>query len=69
MRGTIAKNGPNLESYIESDCPQFWDDLADIKHPRYGEDLSGVKASGSTEEGEIAGAGYEENPSRVRTNE
>ena len=50
MRGKIAKLGPrcffcNLEGHFESDCPQFWDDVADIKHPRHEEDLSVVKAS------------------------
>ena len=50
MRGVIAKFGPrcffcNLERHIKSDCPQFWDAVADIKHPRHEEALSGVKAS------------------------
>ena len=35
MRGVIAKFGPrcfffNLEGQIKSDCPQFWDAVADI---------------------------------------
>ena len=50
MRGVIAKFSPrcffcNLEGHFESDCPQFWDAVADIKHPRHEEALSGVKAS------------------------
>ena len=35
----------NLEGHFKSDCPQFWDAVADIKHPRHEEALSGVKAS------------------------
>ena len=50
MRGVIAKFGPrcffcNLEDQYKSDCPQFWDAVAIIKHPRHEEALSGVKAS------------------------
>ena len=50
MRGVIAKFGPkcvfcNLEGHFKSDCPQFWDAVADIKHPRHEEALSGVEAS------------------------
>ena len=35
----------NLEGHFKSDCTQFWDALADAKHPRHEEALSGVKAS------------------------
>ena len=49
MREVIAKFGPrcffcNLEGHFESECPQFRDDVADIKHPRHEEALSGVEA-------------------------
>ena len=50
MRGEIAKFGPrcffcNLEGQFKSDFPQFWDAVADIKHPRREEALSSMKAS------------------------
>ena len=50
MRGIIMRYGPrcffyNLEGYFKSDCTQFWDAVADAKHPRHEEALSGVKAS------------------------
>ena len=50
MRGVIAKFGPRcffckLEGHFKSNCSQFWDAVADIKHPRHDEVLSGVKAS------------------------
>ena len=50
VRGLIIKYGPrcffcNLEGHFKSDCTQFWDAVADAKHPRHEEALSGVKAS------------------------
>ena len=50
MRGVIAKFGTrcffcNLEGHFKLDFPQFWDAVADTKHPRHDEALSGVKAS------------------------
>ena len=34
-----------FEGHFKSDFPQCWDAVADIKHPRHEEALSGVKAS------------------------
>ena len=50
VRGLIMKYGPrcffcNLEGHFKSDFTQFWDAVADAKHPRHEEALSGVKAS------------------------
>ena len=52
VRGLIMKYGPrccicNLEGHFKSDCTQLWDwdAVADSKHPRHEEALSGVKAS------------------------
>ena len=50
VRGLIMKYGPrcffcNLEGHFKSDCTQFWGAVADAKHPRHEEALSGVKAS------------------------
>ena len=50
VRGLIMKYGPrcffcNLEGHFKSDCTQFWDAVADAKHPRHEEALLGVKAS------------------------
>ena len=50
VRGLIMKYGPsrffcNLEGHFKSNCTQFWDAVADAKHPRHEEAISGVKAS------------------------
>ena len=50
VRELIMKYEPrcffcNLEGHFKSDCTQFWDPVADAKHPRHEEALSGVKAS------------------------
>ena len=50
VRGLIMKYGPrcffcNLEGHFKSDCTQFWDAVADAKHPRHKEALSGARAS------------------------
>ena len=75
MRGVIAKFGPscffcNLDGHFQSDCPKFWDAVADIKHPRDEEALSGLKASkarllseADARRKETAGAGNEEDAS------
>ena len=48
VRGLIMKYGPrcffcNLAGHFKSDCTQLWDAVADAKHPRHEEALSGVK--------------------------
>ena len=50
VRGLKMKYGPRcffckLERHFKSDCTQFWDAMADAKHPRHEEAFSGVKAS------------------------
>ena len=35
----------NLEGHFKSDCTQFWDTVAEEKHSRHKEVLSGVKVS------------------------
>ena len=72
VRGVIAKLGHrwaffcNFEGHFKTDCPEFVDAVADIKHPRLEDALSGVKAS---KERETARAGYEEIASRAKRNE
>ena len=50
MRGVIANFGPRclfckLGGHFKTNCPQFSNAVADIKHPRHEEALSVVKAS------------------------
>ena len=72
MRGVIGKFGPrcffcNLEGYFKSDCPHFWDAVADIKQPRHEEALSGVKTSKARLLSE-AEARRKEKPQELATN-
>ena len=55
-----------LEGHFKSDCPQLWDAVADIKHPRHEEALSGVKASKARLLSE-AGARRKETPQELAT--
>ena len=52
MKEVIARFGPRcffcntLELHFKLECSQFWDDVADIKHPSHEKKtLSGVKDS------------------------
>ena len=72
MSGVIAKLGPrcffcNLERHFKSGCPQFWDAVADIKHPSYEEALSGLKASKARLLSETE-ARRKEKPQKLATN-
>ena len=53
VRGLIMKYGPrcffcNLEGHFKSDCTQFWDAVADAKHPRHEEAPFGCQGQSST---------------------
>ena len=50
VRGLIMKYGPkcffcNLGGHFKSECTQFWDAVADARHLRHEEALSGFRAS------------------------
>ena len=73
VRGLIMKYGPrcffcNLEGHFKSDCTQFWDRVADAKHPRHEEALSGVKASRARLMNEAESRRKETTPSTFTTN-
>ena len=72
VRGLIMKYGPrcffcNLEGHFKSDCTQFWDAVADAKHRRHEEALSGVKASRARLMHEAESRGKETTPSTFTT--
>ena len=48
MSEVIAKIFCNLEGQIKLDCPQVWDAVADIKHPRHEEALSETRRHAGT---------------------
>ena len=58
----------NLEGHFKSDCTQFWDAVADAKHPRHEEALSGVKASRARLMNEAESQRKETTPSTFTTN-
>ena len=48
MRGVNAKFGPrcffcNLPGHFKSDCPKFWDAVADINHPMHETEIAGYE--------------------------
>ena len=72
VRGLIMKYGPrcffcNLEGHFKSDCNQFWDAVADAKHPRHEEALSSVKASRARLMNEAESRRKETTPSNFTT--
>ena len=72
VRGLIMKNGPrcffcNLKGHFKSDCTQFWDAVADAKHPRHEEALSGVKSSRARMMNEAESRRKETTPSTFTT--
>ena len=72
VRGLVMKYGPrcffcNLEGHFRSDCNRFWDAVADAKHPRHEEALSGVKASRARQMNEAESRRKETTPSTFTT--
>ena len=71
VRG-LMKYGPrcffcNLEGHFKSDFTQFWDAVADAKHPRHEEALSAVKASRAHLMNEAESRRKETTPSTLTT--
>ena len=56
----------NLERHFESECTQFWDAVADAKHPHHEEALSGVKASRARLMNKAESRKKEVSPSQLR---
>ena len=74
VRGLIMIYGPrsffcNLEGHFKSDCTQFWDAVADAKHPRQEEALSGVDASRARLMNEVESRKKEATTGTFTTNE
>ena len=72
VKGLVMKYGPrcffcNLEGHFKSDCTQFWDAVADAKHPRHEEALSGVKTSRARLMNEVESRRKETTPSTFTT--
>ena len=72
VRGLIMNYKPRcffckLEGHFRSDCSQFWDAVADSKHPRHEEPLLGVKASRARLVNEDDSRRKETTPSTITT--
>ena len=72
VRGLIKQYGPrcffcNLEGHFKSDCTQFWDAVADAKHPPHEAELLCVKASRAQLMNEAESRRKETTPSTLTT--